>query len=57
MDKQLQHELAMAYANSKMSEYLLDKRDAPLCGNISLSADEVQYLEKAYDFAIHNLSE
>lgn len=57
MDKQLQHELAISYANSKLSEYLLNKREAPLCGNISLSTDEVQYLEKAYDFAIHNLSE
>ena len=57
MDKQLQHELAISYANSKLSEYLLNKREAPMCGTISLSSDEVQYLEEAYDFAIHHLSE
>ena len=57
MDSQLQHELAISYANSKLSEYLLNKREAPMCGTISLSSDEVQYLEEAYDFAIHHLSE
>lgn len=57
MDNQTIHELAVAYASSKLSEYELDKREAPLCGNISMSAEEVQYLKKAYDFAVQHLSE
>lgn len=57
MDNQAIHELAVAYASSKLSEYELDNREAPLCGNISMSVEEIQYLKKAYDFAIQHLSE
>lgn len=57
MDNQKLHDLAIAYASSKLSEYELDKREAPLCGNISMSAEEIQYLKSAYKFAIEHLSE
>lgn len=57
MDNQIIHELAIVYADSKLNEYELDKREAPLCGNISMTVEEIQYLKKAYDFAIQHLSE
>lgn len=57
MTSQIVHDLAIAYANSKLSEFLLDNREAPLCGSTSLSADEVQYLQSAYEFARKSLSE
>lgn len=57
MDNQQLHDLAVAYASSKMSEYQIDKREAMLAGNIQMSADEIQYLKTAYDFAIQHLSE
>lgn len=57
MDNQQLHDLAVAYASSKMSEYQIDKRKAMLVGNIQMSADEIQYLKAAYDFAIQHLSE
>ena len=57
MDNQTIQELAIAYANSKLTEYELDKREAPLCGNVSMSVEEIQYLKKAYDFAIQHLLE
>lgn len=57
MTSQVAHDLAIAYANSKLSELLLDKREAPLCGNTDLSEDEVQYLKSAYEFARKNLPE
>lgn len=57
MDNQQLHDLAVAYASSKMSEYQIDKREAMLVGNIQMSADEIQYLKTAYDFAIQHLSE
>lgn len=57
MTNQIAHDLAIAYANSKLSEFLLNKREAPFCADTSLSKDEVQYLESAYEFARKNLSE
>lgn len=57
MDKQQIHDLAVAYASSKMSEYNIDKREQIMYGNISMSAEEIQYLKSAYDFAIKHLSE
>lgn len=57
MEQQQIHDLAVAYASSKMSEYNIDKREAPMNGNISMSAEEIQYLKSAYDFAIQHLSE
>lgn len=57
MTSQVAHDLAIAYAKSKLSEFLLSNREAPLCGNTSLSKDEVQYLQHAYEFARKNLSE
>lgn len=57
MDKQQIHDLAVAYASSKMSEYNIDKREAPMNGNISMSLEEIQYLKSAYDFAIKHLLE
>lgn len=56
MDNQTIHELAITYAGSKLTEYEIDKREAPMCGNISMSVEEIQYLKKAYDFAIQHLS-
>lgn len=52
----INHDLAISYAESKLSELLLDKRDAPLCGSVSLSAEEVKYLKSAYDYAVNQLS-
>lgn len=58
MDKeQIVHDLAITYAKSKLNEYIFDKRKAPLAGNTSMSNDEIQYLKRAYDFAIQNLSD
>lgn len=57
MTNQIAHDLAVAYANSKLSEFLLNKREAPFCADISLSEDEIRYLESAYEFARKNLSE
>lgn len=57
MDKNVIHDLAIAYAVSKLNEYEIDKREAPLCGNTSMKSDEITYLKSAYDFAIKNLSE
>lgn len=57
MDKQQVHDLAVAYASSKMTEYNVDKREVPMNGNTSMSAEEIQYLKSAYDFAIQHLSE
>lgn len=48
--------LALLYADKKLSEYLLDKREAPTCGSTDMSEDEVKYLKSAYDFAIQHLS-
>lgn len=57
MNEKTIHDLAVAYASSKISEYEIDKREAPLCGNTEMSYEEVLYLKKAYDFAVKNLSE
>lgn len=57
MDNQIIHELAIVYADSKLNEYELDRREAPLCGNVSMSVEEIQYLKNAYNFAIQHLSE
>lgn len=51
------HDLAVTYSSSKLSEYEIDKREAPLCGNTEMSSEEVLYLKAAYDFAVKNLSE
>lgn len=55
--EQIVHDLAITYAKSKLNEYVLDKREAPLAGNTSMSNNEIQYLKRAYDFAIQNLSD
>ena len=57
MDSQKIHDLAVAYASSKIVEYYVDKRSAPMVGNTSMSKDEIQYLKSAYQFAIENLLE
>lgn len=51
------HDLAVAYASSKLLEYEIDKREAPICGNTEMSSEEILYLKDAYDFAVKNLSE
>lgn len=51
------HDLAIIYAESKFREYLIEKRDAPLCIDTDFSKEEISYLKSAYDFAIKNLSE
>lgn len=48
--------LAFIYAEKKLSEYLLDKREGLACGSTDLSKDELDYLQSAYDFAINNLA-
>lgn len=50
-------QLALLYADKKLTEYLLDKREAPMCGSTDMSEDEVKYLKSAYDFAIKNLGD
>lgn len=57
MDKQQIHDLSVAYAGSKMTEYNIDNRESPMIGNVDMSEKEIQYLKSAYDFAIKNLSE
>lgn len=54
MDNQNQ-KLALIYANCKLAEYQIEKRNAPLCGNVDMSTDEIDYLQKAYNFATDNL--
>lgn len=56
-NSQIAHDLAVAYASSKMAEYNIDKREQIMYGNISMSLEEIQYLKSAYDFAIKHLSE
>ena len=56
-NSQIAHDLAVAYAGSKMAEYNVGKREALLLGNNSMSAEEIQYLKSAYDFAIKHLTE
>ena len=57
MDKQQIHDLSVAYAGSKMTEYNIDNRESPMICNVDMSEKEIQYLKSAYDFAIKNLSE
>lgn len=57
MDSQTIHDLAIAYAQSKLLELQISSREAPLQGNIDFSSDEVRYLQSAYLFAIERLSE
>ena len=51
------HDLAVAYASSKLTEYQIDCRDAILDGNTDMSIEEIQYLKSAYDFAVLHLNE
>ena len=57
MDSQKIHDLAVAYAQVKLSEHNIDSRSAVMNGNIDMSEKEIQYLKSAYDFAIKHLSE
>lgn len=51
------HDLAVAYASSKLNEYQIDCRDAILDGNTDMSIEEIRYLKSAYDFAVLHLNE
>ena len=57
MGKQVAHDLAMAYAQSKLLEFQISNREAPFQGNTEFSVDEVVYLKSAYIFAKEHLSE
>lgn len=57
MDESESRKLALVYAESKFKEYLLEKREAPLCGNVGFSDDEIEYMKSAYDYAISKLTE
>lgn len=56
MTTQVQHDLAIAYAQVKLSEYQLKRKTAPLEENTDFSVDEIEYLKSAYVFARDNLS-
>ena len=51
------HDLAIVYANSKLTEYQIDSRSAVMCGNTEMSVEEIQYLKSAYQFALNHLTE
>lgn len=51
------HDLAVAYAQVKLSEYQLRNKTAVFEENTEFSAKEVEYFKSAYDFAITHLSE
>lgn len=57
MTAQVKHDLAIAYAKVKLSEYQLKSKTAPLEENTDFSIEEIQYLKSAYVFARNNLSE
>lgn len=57
MTSQVQHDLAISYAQVKLSEYQIKNKNAPLEENTDFSKDEIQYLKSAYEFARKNLSE
>lgn len=57
MTSQVQHDLAVAYAQVKLSEYQVKHKTAPLEENTDFSIEEIQYLKSAYVFARKNLSE
>lgn len=57
MTAQVKHDLAIAYAQVKLSEYQLKRKTAPLEENTDFSIEEIQYLKSAYVFARNNLSE
>lgn len=57
MDKnQMIHDLAVAYAKTKLEEFQIEQREALAVGNIEMSDNEIKVLKSAYDFAIKNLS-
>lgn len=56
MDYQQAHELAIAYAQVKLSEYQLKQKTALLEENTDFIINEIQYFKSAYDFAIHYLT-
>ncbi len=56
MDSQKIHELAIAYAQVKLSEYQIKNKTALLEENTDFSVDEIQYFKSAYDFAAKHLS-
>lgn len=57
MTSKVQHDLAVAYAQVKLSEYQVKRKTAPLEENTDFSIEEIQYLKSAYVFARNNLSE
>lgn len=56
MDSQKIHDLAIAYAQVKLSEYQIKDKTAPLEENTDFSVDEIRYFKSAYDFATKHLS-
>lgn len=57
MSSQVQHDLAIAYAQVKLSEYQMKNKTALLEENTDFSVEEIQYLKSAYVFARNHLSE
>lgn len=45
MDNNKVHDLAIVYAQAKLQEYQLSKREAVLAGNTDISEDEIKYLK------------
>jgi hypothetical protein len=56
-NNQIEHDLAVAYAKVKLQEFEISNREALAVGFTDMQNIEIQYLKKAYDFAIKNLSE
>lgn len=56
MSNHINHDLAIAYAQVKLSEYQLKNKTALLEENTDFSVEEIYYLKSAYEFARKNLS-
>lgn len=56
MDSQKIHELAIAYAQVKLSEYQIKDKTAPLEENTDFCVYEIRYFKSEYDFATKHLS-
>lgn len=57
MASNTEHDLALIYAQVKLSEYQIKNKTAPLEENTDFSIDEIEYLERAYTFARMKLSQ
>ena len=54
--EQIIHDLAIAYAQTKLHEHQIDMRESIANGYVESSMSEIVNLKGYYDFAIKNLS-